>query len=90
MPYSRRLAPGRPAMDELHKNDETERALRSRRRRLRSLWIGLFVYLFIFTGNIAMISHVPYQYLVLAAAVNVAVVSVFIVAIRRLYTEKAK
>jgi len=77
-------------MDELSKNDEAGRGLRSRRRKLRSLWIGLFVYLFIFAGNVAMISHVPYQYLVLASAVNVAVVSVFIVAIRRSYTEKAK
>ena len=55
------------------------------RRKLWGLWIGLGVYFVIMLNAFRYAHRIPYQAFILGALLNVAVITSFILALRRVY-----
>lgn len=54
-------------------------------RRLWVLWGGLLLYFLIMVNSFRYAGTIPYQFLILAALVNAAIILTIIIAIRRAY-----
>jgi hypothetical protein len=55
------------------------------RRKLRFAWIGLCTYIFVLLNGFRLIGKLPWQISVLGAALNAAIVTVLILAMRKSY-----
>jgi hypothetical protein len=55
------------------------------RRKLRVLWVGAGLYFLIFLNGLRYFSQLPYQIVILGAALNAAIFTAIIVSLRKVY-----
>lgn len=70
--------------------DSSSASRASDRRKIRVLWIGLVLYFLIMLNAFRFAYRVPFQILIIASLVNVAIILAIIVSMRRVYRRLAK
>lgn len=61
--------------------------LSGNRRRVRGLWVGLIAYFMIMINAFRYVHRIPYLAFLAGALVNVAIIAMFVLALRRAYRQ---